>query len=198
MFSPVKAITAGALVFAIGGVLFIAQPFDRQGGSVPGAATNAEAVPATWVTGDVASSPTCSGPTREDDAGMRRERDYLCEPQRWTSSDPRLTGEAAAHWNADVYEPDGDVPASSISVATVAYYLRNEAGGWACRTNLLSQVSGVNVQHEAAETLMCVGDGEYDGLSAILVLDFATSPATFVGLIFPGDAPPLPVPPAAE
>ena len=38
MLSPVKAITAGALVFAIGGALLIAQPFDQHG-SVPGAAT---------------------------------------------------------------------------------------------------------------------------------------------------------------
>jgi len=37
MFSPVKAIAAGLFVFAIGGALFIAQPFDQQG-SVPGAA----------------------------------------------------------------------------------------------------------------------------------------------------------------
>ena len=198
MFSPAKAITAGAIVFALGGVLLIAQPFDQQGGSVPGAATDTEVVPATWVTGSVAFATSCSGPTREDDAGVRRERDYLCEPQRWTSSDPRLTGEAAAHWNADVYEPDGDAPGFSISVTTLAYYLRNEAGGWACRTNMLSQVSGFGAEHQAAETAMCVGDGENDGLSAILVLDFATSPATFVGLIFPGDAPPLPEPPAAE
>jgi hypothetical protein len=198
MFSPAKAITAGALVFAIGGVLLIAQPFDQQGGGVPGAATDAEAVPATWVTGDITFAPSCSGPTREVDAGVRRERDYLCEPQRWTSSDPRLTGEAAAHWNADVYEPDGDAPGSSISVTTVAYYLRNEAGGWACHSNALAHGYGSNAAYETGETAMCVGDGEYDGLSAILVVDFATSPATFVGLIFPGDAPPLPEPPAAE
>ena len=35
MFSPVKAITAGALVFALGGVMLIAQPFEQRG-SVPG------------------------------------------------------------------------------------------------------------------------------------------------------------------
>ena len=51
MFSPVKAITAGALVFALGGVLLIAQPFDQQGGSVPGAATDADIVPPVEVTG---------------------------------------------------------------------------------------------------------------------------------------------------
>ena len=36
MLSPVKAITASALIFALGGVLLIAQPFDQEG-SVPGA-----------------------------------------------------------------------------------------------------------------------------------------------------------------
>ena len=36
MLSPVKAITAGALVFALSGAFLIAQPFDQQA-SVPGA-----------------------------------------------------------------------------------------------------------------------------------------------------------------
>ncbi len=39
MFSPANAITAGALVFAIGGVMLIAQPFDQQV-SVLGATTD--------------------------------------------------------------------------------------------------------------------------------------------------------------
>jgi len=38
MFSPVKVIAAAALAFALGSVALIAQPFDQQGGSVPGAA----------------------------------------------------------------------------------------------------------------------------------------------------------------
>ncbi|MEA2026800.1 MAG: hypothetical protein U9O18_08910, partial [Chloroflexota bacterium] len=37
MLSPVKAITAGAIIFALGGAFLIAQPFDREGGGVPGA-----------------------------------------------------------------------------------------------------------------------------------------------------------------
>ena len=37
MFSPVKAIVAGALVFALGGVFFMAQPFNQQDAVVPGA-----------------------------------------------------------------------------------------------------------------------------------------------------------------
>jgi hypothetical protein len=45
MLSPVKAITAGALVFAIGGVMLVAQPFEQQVG-LPGAAT--DMVPSTF------------------------------------------------------------------------------------------------------------------------------------------------------
>jgi len=37
MLSPVKAITAGAFIFAIGGAFLIAQPFGQQQSSVPGA-----------------------------------------------------------------------------------------------------------------------------------------------------------------
>ena len=37
MFTPFKAIVAGALTFALLGVLSIAQPFDQQGATVPGA-----------------------------------------------------------------------------------------------------------------------------------------------------------------
>ena len=40
MLSPVKTIAAGALIFALGGAMLIAQPFDEGGGSVPGAATD--------------------------------------------------------------------------------------------------------------------------------------------------------------
>jgi hypothetical protein len=74
MFSPVKAITAGALIFALGGVLLIAQPFDQQGGSVPGAATDTEPAQTVEVTGEVFFS---SG-----DGSL----------ETWVADDARLTG----------------------------------------------------------------------------------------------------------
>lgn len=42
MFSPVKAMAAGFVVFAIGGALLIAQPFDQRS-SAPAAAAPGEA-----------------------------------------------------------------------------------------------------------------------------------------------------------
>ena len=59
MFSPAKAITAAALVFGIGSAMLIAQPFDQQGGSVPGAATDTAPVAPVWVTGTESIGPAC-------------------------------------------------------------------------------------------------------------------------------------------
>ena len=57
MFSPAKAITVGALVFAIGGALVIAQPLGQQGSTVPGAETEV-AAPVEFGSGTVAINCT--------------------------------------------------------------------------------------------------------------------------------------------
>jgi len=190
MFSPAKAITAGALVFAIGGVLLIAQPFDQQG-SVPGAET--EEVAATWVTGNIQPAPSCSDGDSEVDIDVIRSRNVECSPQTWTSSDPRLTAEVSRRWSDDTYRMDDG--SGSKSVYIDAAYLRNEGGGWTCVNSGLDGSGSSTV----ATTHTCIGDGGYDGLSAILVLEPTGGfSEEFVGLIFSGDFPPVPEPPAAE
>jgi len=193
MFSPVKAITAGALVFAIGGVLLIAQPFDQQS-SVPGAETDTEAVAPAWVTGTIALGASCSGPTAstpEPDVQPEREH-HRCSTQTWTTSDPRLTGTSTSTWDADVYVLDEAI----ISVSAGTYELRNESGGWLCHyRDDLAYGMGRYATGATEQTVTCVGDGAYDGLTAILFLDWSDSPPSSVplaGLIFPGEAPPLP------
>jgi len=193
MFSPVNAIAAGALVFAIGGAFLIAQPFDQQGGSVPGAET--EDVAATWVTGTVERAPSCSGSEIEADVGVIRSRNVECSPQTWTSSDPRLTGEVSRWWNEDTYLTDE----GSITVSMDAAYLRNEGGGWACSASDLAKGVGSTSGEVTGTTHTCIGDGGYEGLSALLASEQGLNYSEeFVGLIFSGDFPPLPGPPAAE
>jgi hypothetical protein len=82
MFSPIKAITAGALVFAIGGVLLIAQPFDQQDVAVPGAQPDEGGVTGVTVT----VTQEC----------------VEFDPCRWTASDPRLTGIGRVVWGDEV------------------------------------------------------------------------------------------------
>jgi hypothetical protein len=192
MLSPVKAITAGAIVFALGGAFLIAQPFQQQS-NVPGA--EAEEVAATWVTGDVRYASSCSGPDSEMDGDVRRDRNYECSPQAWTASDPRLTGEVSRRWNEDVYRTDEGF----ISVNMDAAYLRNDEGGWACSASNLFKGYGLFPSELTGETFTCTGEGGYEGLSAIVVNEQGgSSSEEFVGLIFSGDFPPLPEPPAAE
>ena len=196
MLSPVKAITAGALVFALGGMFLIAQPFD-QPGDVPGA--EAEEVAATWVTGNIQAAPSCSDGDYEVDIGVIRSRNIECRPQAWTSSDPRLTGDVSRRWSEDTYRMDDGSGSKSVSVD--ASYLRNEGGGWTCVNRSLFDGSGPSAIAVTTPvyTHTCIGDGGYDGLSAILVLEPTVGyNEEFVGLIFPGDFPPVPEPPAAE
>jgi hypothetical protein len=203
MFSPVKAITAGALVFAIGGAFLIAQPFGQQESTVPAAET--EAVPATWVTGTIALGASCSGPTAStpsastSEADVQPEREHhRCSTQTWTTSDPRLTGTSTSTWDADVYVLDEAI----ISVVAGTYELQNESGGWLCHyRDDLANGMGRYAVLATDQTVTCVGDDAYDGLTAILSLDWSNSPPSDVplaGLIFPGEAPPLPELPAAE
>jgi hypothetical protein len=199
MFSPVKAITAGALVFAIGGAFLIAQPFSQQP-AVPGAET--EAIAPTWVTGTVSRAvstldgPACSGPDSvESDGDVRHDWIIECGPQTWTSSDPRLTAEVVRRWNEDVFQTDE----GTISVSMGTAYLRNDGGGWACSDSSLLKGSGTFSEAVTETTFTCIGDGGYEDLSAILVSEMGPNfSEEFVGLIFSGDFPPLPEPPAAE
>jgi hypothetical protein len=186
MLSPVKAITAGALVFAIGSALLIAQPSGQQG-SVPTA--EGDAVDPTWITGHVQPAPSCSEPPPVADGAVLRSRDVECSPQTWTSSDPRLAGAVSRRWNVDTYQ-------GSASVARDAAYLRNEGGSWACLGISLAKYA-VDVADPL--TLDCVGEGGYAGLSAILVLvDAGGYDEDIVGFVFSGDLPPVPEPPAVE
>lgn len=192
MFSPVKAITAGAVVAALGGVMLISQPFEQQG-SVPGAAT--ESVAPTWVTGSMQHvEGSCSETGSSTDGGFSRHS-YECT-FAWTSSDPRLTGDVSKRWNEDTYPTDE----GPISVSMDASFLRNEGGDWACSTDYLVKGSSPDIEVLTdGSTYTCVGSGGYEGLSAVLVSKPAEGFSDeFVGLIFSGDLPPVPEAPVAE
>ena len=190
MLNPVTAITAGALVFAIGGAFLIAQPFE-QPSSGPGA--ELEAVAPTWVTGTVSYAPDCSGPETEQDGPVLRERNFVCEPMTWRASDPRLSGEVTAIFNSDTYELDDGAASVNVSIA----YLRNEDGGWACSGTDLETGDTVPSSNVADPTVTCVGQDGYEGLSAVVVID-DDGMLGFEGLIFSGDLPPVAEPPAVE
>ncbi|MFO7531048.1 MAG: hypothetical protein R6W93_01215 [Candidatus Limnocylindrales bacterium] len=79
-----------------------------------------------------------------------------------------------------------------------AAYLRNAEGGSACSFGYLVKGTGPTAELLTGSTFTCVGDGAYEGLSAVLVSELAAdSSEEFVGLVFSGGMPPVPEP-AAE
>ena len=192
MFSPVKAITAGALVFALGGVLLIAQPFGQQGGGVPGAATDGAGLEPAKVTG------TISG---WDDFEVESEgsiedgfiRDQWEERAQLEMSDSRLTGTWTETFGIDRYspiDPDGDDPYGIAETITGTVSVENDGGTWVgttfgcdCRA---PKSQGSDMFH-----MELVGTGAYEGLSALLYLQNPriNEEDVVYGVIFPGDIP---------
>jgi hypothetical protein len=178
MFSPAKAITVGALVFALGGAFLIAQPFDQQG-SVPGAATDAEAATPVAVTA-TNSAGSCSAGTVETLGGVTASRGGTCQPA-WTWSDERLNGTVTWAENVDRYT-DG----SGLSVRTFALSVENDEGGWRMRP--LPQVEFPGAPAVAAEVWVMDGEGAYEGLTAVVLVE-GYEPH---GFIIDGSTPPPP------
>jgi hypothetical protein len=166
-------------------------------GTVAGVAAETEVadpMAAGVVTGEIWFAPSCKTPLPEAEGEVFREYGYRCDPQRWTSDDPRLGGEATVAWNADVHTVDG----RSYSVTASAWDIRGDAGGWACsHTNGLDEGRGLfTTSIQGSDRLTCSGSGANEGLGAILVADWSGNPKTFEGLIFPGGIPPAPDPTA--
>jgi hypothetical protein len=195
MLSPVKVIAAGALAIAIGSVAFVARPIDQP--DVAPAAQGEPAAPA-WITGTMEPvDGTCSETGFSSDGGVSRHS-YECN-ELWSSSDPRFTGDASRLWTEDSYQTDE----GSIAVGMESSILRNEGGDWVCPVGYLAKGSDPMTQEDltASDTVTCVGSGDYEGLSAVLVSrrpDPESFALEFIGLIFSGDLPPLPEAPAAE
>jgi len=184
MLSPVKAITAGALVFAIGGVLLIAQPFDQQGGSVPGAATeetSGEAVPfeggmsygTTSVRGVVETLPN----------GVVTNRGQIWTLSSAGLSDPRLQGTVSNMWNWDEFKAG-----QSHQIEVGGFRIENDGGAWQMRpvVSLLFPDDEYSVW-----TGIFDGEGDYEGLTAIAEVA-EDNGFTVRGVIIEGEVPPAP------
>jgi hypothetical protein len=191
MFSPVKAVTAGALVFALGGVSLIAQPFDQQGSSVPGAETDANIAPPAEVTGRfvipgiAANCP--AGYTHENDGEVRRSRGERCH-QTWTMSDDRLNGTVTLSRNEDAPQNG-----SGLVYGASAMVIENDGGTWRQRPVLWAQLP--DFDRDRVSSRIFDGEGDYEGFIAVLMSDPF---GNMQGYIIDGEFPPPPAFPATE
>ena len=187
MISPAKAIIAGTLVFALGGVLLIAQPFDRQGGTVPGAAV-ADPGPAAYVHGTMTLHTFDHDPVETfDDDGNRLTLRGGSASGAVNMDDPRLSGAWEETNNLAEFPQLHDE--LRVEIWWGGLTITNDDGSWngMCTSTYDSAA--------AAETSLAqcqlTGEGAYEGLSALLS---PTGPGgsswTVAGAIFPGPLPP--------
>jgi hypothetical protein len=195
MLSPVKAITAGALIFAIGGVLLVAQPFDRQVSSVPGAATDDPAMAPSFFSGAVGDDWTENAMPvveRREDGVVDGTGESYTFP--WDANDPRITGSATIITNETDYRegtttlaPTGDVG----TIRTGLLRIVNDDGSWEGEFENL-QVENLGF---ASASGWLTGTDAYEGLSAYVVWLFPGD-NTFAGHITAEGPPPVPELPA--
>ena len=185
MLSPAKAITVGAIVFAIGGAFLIAQPFQQQG-SVPGAAIDPG--PAAYVHGTMTGVECCGDEVETfDDEGNRLTLRGMASSGRISMDDPRLSGDWEYTNNVDEFPQPGTDERVEVGWGTLT--ITNEDGSWSgtwTSTDDSAATDGAPVaQYELT------GDGAYAGLSAIFRDTSWDWPTWAVaGAVYPGPLPP--------
>jgi hypothetical protein len=178
MLSPVKAITVTALVFTIGGMMLIAQPFDRQGGNVPGAEVTDESMSPSQVSGRYIyqRSQTRHRELFRSEDGVERFPGDSWADITVESSDPRLAGEASFTLDRDIYP-------GRIGIVWGTGVITNEAGSWTGSTvGVIRPEDGIAWRTWDQFT----GSGAYEGLSVMLDKE---SNGEFEGVIVPGPLP---------
>lgn len=185
MISPVKAVIGGALVFALGSVFLIAQPFEQQGG-VPGAEQGADQLSSVFTLTPVGD------PLKEGEwvytPGPDGSAEFL--DIEWTSlveaSDPRISGTWTEVYDFRGWEaPDDTGLPFSPSVTSGAVRIDNELGAW------VGTYDGFGSAVGGHEWIQLRGEGAYEGLTALIQQsnDFVAEVQTYAGVIIPGELP---------
>ncbi len=152
MFSPVKAIIAGSLVFALGGLFLVSQPFAQQQGPHFGATSEVAVGPdTTYFTGTTA----CTFGGRESkvvDGVSQNEEHYACD---LVTTDPRLVGTEEIDLIAYIASGDGG-PWTAEAVLTT------DEGSWHGTAQGVYDTARASDYGEATY----LGEGAYEGLTA--------------------------------
>ena len=200
MLSPFKAITAGAIVFALGGAFLITQPLQQQG-VVPGAEQDQAAPhppePFSAVVdcgGQIAFGSTESLEYPMDEATMTilARRGDAWRPIAREVSDPRFEGRYSISSDADSYYAPGLTADDVVGAGT--WRIENDEGAWQGSFRYMDPLDGGDV----TVTVLLTGEGTYEGLTAMV--ESAHDPVACVwqwrGLVVDGNLPDYPEPPA--
>lgn len=194
MFSPIKAITIGALVFALGSTLLVTRPFQAPGGpgvqpppasstsAAGGSPVGAGSMAATSTTGTL----TCSGGDDRvhGDGWYQGHGSLECTTD---TSDPRTTGPAALDWNFACYRAADDG-----CIFWGALDIDGPDGSWSGTYTGVDDAALWEAGTGGAEMVFTLtGSGGYDGWSYVFHMSNQIVPTVPVnGLIYEGPLPP--------
>jgi hypothetical protein len=171
--SLISSLVVGLLAVSVAGVAA------QDGG--PGAAS--------YFTGTIGGSDVVGEPTDAFEDGILKLRGLEREGPIDTT-DPRMTGLLARAIDLDVHlAGEGE----EVAILTVQYQIVNDEGSWS-GTSPGVGFNGADVAAEEEvdfQTALLTGEGAYDGLSAILLVDFAQRDGggDIKGVIYPGELP---------
>jgi hypothetical protein len=185
MSSTIKFAAAGSILAVAGAAFLLVAPGGptSEDGVVapPGAEQQEPAEPST---------PTLVVGTLDDNAAV--DNGAVTEGIRLEMDDPRVTGTATVATNVNTHEGSGF---SQTWVLGQALRIENEAGWWSGQGTGVEHTGGTANPEESLrlETWpQLTGAGDYEGLSAYLIVDYSQNPPTIEGVIYEGEPPSFP------
>ena len=136
----------------------------------------------------VSGSLDCLGevPAGEEPSASPAPEAEVVNLHRWVASDPRLEGEATYTGKWQIYDEPSEDTGVIGDTDPAIYAIVNEGGRWLCEASRVVAPG----DRPGSHTLLFSGEGEYEGLTAYLQVDWSQAPYVFTGLILPGEAPP--------
>lgn len=131
-------------------------------------------------------------PSSEVVDGVMQIYGKVTENERIKVDDARLSGSLSRSLNSDAHRVSEK---ERVVVQSMTYRIDNEGGSWSGLGTALVHHGGKVRPRDVTDldTVVLIGEGGYEGLSAYLLVDWTKQPIAIDGAIFSGTLPPTPV-----
>lgn len=124
----------------------------------------------------------------EGEMTINRSRGWTWQSEVSDVSEPRLVGTWYNSFDSDEYTDPGGGPGPAIFAVT--HRIENDAGAWHGSLVSIHFPDG----EESHPSIVLIGEGDYEGLTAVGTMDFGAACPNMRGYIIDGSVPAPPVP----
>jgi hypothetical protein len=150
----------------------------------------------SYVTGTLGDPIPGDPGTDSPSGGLLEHRGYIFAEIPVETDDPRLTGSMTLTANGDERFFSGTIgPGEYTDIQVHGVRITNDEGGWSGQGTTFRHGNDFRAEGTATtdfNTVILAGDGAYEGLTAYVLIDGTTTPASLEGTIFQGVMPPFP------